>query len=163
MLVLFCACMAAASVFDLARMIIPNQLILVLIAGFFVLAVSASWPASLIGLHVAMGAIVLMATFAAFALGWMGGGDAKLIAATALWFGPTGELWDYMFLASLFGGILTLMLLLARTCLSPTTGHVSVDRLLTSTSGVPYGVALGAAGLVVVSRFPQMQSLFDLV
>ena len=43
-------------------------------------------------------------------MGWIGGGDAKLAAATALWFG-FDFLLDYLVYASLFGGVLTLVLI----------------------------------------------------
>ena len=58
------------------------------------------------GLHVLTGAAVLLLTFSLFALNWMGGGDAKLIAATALWFGPSALLADYVLLAAMLGGLL---------------------------------------------------------
>ena len=45
-----------------------------------------------------------------FSQGWIGGGDAKLAAATALWFG-FAHLLDYLIYASLFGGVLTLVLI----------------------------------------------------
>ncbi len=162
-LCLFCLCMAVSMVTDLSHMIISNRLVLFLVALFIVFAVSADWSAARLGLHAATGGAVLLLTFGAFALGWMGGGDAKLIAATALWFGPTLAFWDYLFLASLFGGVLTLVMILARACLRPTTGHASVDRLLDPASGVPYGVALGAAGIVVAMGLPEMQSVFGLI
>ena len=50
-------------------------------------------------LHVAAGAAVLAVTFALFAFGWIGGGDAKLAAATALWLG-FDTLPDYLMLAA---------------------------------------------------------------
>ena len=40
-------------------------------------------------------------------LGWIGGGDAKIAAATALWFG-FDQLFPYLAVASLLGGLLTL-------------------------------------------------------
>ena len=52
-----------------------------------------------------------------FNFGWIGGGDAKLAAATAAWLGWTAIL-DYGLAAALFGGILTLILLGARTVAS---------------------------------------------
>ncbi len=162
-LCLFCLCMAVSMATDLSHMIISNRLVLFLVALFVVFAVSADWSAARLGLHAATGGAVLLLTFGAFALGWMGGGDAKLIAATALWFGPTLALWDYLFFASLLGGVLTLTILLARACLRPTTGNPSVDRLLDPASGVPYGVALGAAGILVALRLPEMQSILGLI
>ncbi len=44
----------------------------------------------------------------------MGGGDAKLIAATALWFGPNVSLMDYLVMVSILGGVLTLTIILYR-------------------------------------------------
>ncbi len=53
---------------------------------------------------------VLVVAFGCFAMGWVGGGDAKVAAAAALWFG-FGHLLNYLLYASLFGGALTLLLL----------------------------------------------------
>ena len=43
-------------------------------------------------------------------MGWVGGGDAKVAASAALWFG-FDHLLNYLLYASLFGGALTLLLL----------------------------------------------------
>ena len=59
------------------------------------------------GMHLAAAAVVLTAAFVLFSQGWIGGGDAKLAAATALWFG-FDHLLGYMIYASLFGGALNL-------------------------------------------------------
>jgi len=160
---IFVGAMLLAMVTDLASMTIPNRLVGVVALSFLVYALADAWPWAALGWHLATGFAVLCLTFAAFSLGWMGGGDAKLIAATALWFGPSVQFWDYLFLASLLGGLLTLSLLLLRACLRPTTGNASLDRLLDSHSGVPYGVALGPAGLVVLARFPEMQAVLSLM
>ena len=60
-------------------------------------------PLALIASHAGAGALVLVIAFACFAFGWIGGGDAKLAAAAALWFG-FDHLLDYLVYASLFGG-----------------------------------------------------------
>ena len=160
---LFIMSMVLAIIVDLHSMTIPNRLVGVVIFSFVIFAFGVNF--SLMGFfwHLLVALAALGITFGAFALGWMGGGDAKLIAATALWFGPTLAFWDYLFLASFFGGVLTLVMILARACLRPTTGHASVDRLLDPASGVPYGVALGAAGIVVAMGLPEMQSVFGLI
>ena len=44
-------------------------------------------PLAEIGMHVAAALAVLVVTFVFFSRGWIGGGDAKLAAATALWLG----------------------------------------------------------------------------
>ena len=38
-------------------------------------------------MHLGAGAAVLVVAFACFAMGWVGGGDAKVAAGVALWFG----------------------------------------------------------------------------
>ena len=60
--------------------------------------------------HLGAGAAVLVVAFGCFAMGWVGGGDAKVAAGAALWFG-FAHLMNYLLYASLFGGALTLLLL----------------------------------------------------
>ena len=61
-------------------------------------------------MHLAAAALVLAVCLRFLCEGWIGGGDAKLAAATALWFG-FDYLLDYLVYASLFGGALTLLLI----------------------------------------------------
>src|SRR5438552_9424129 len=109
-LLLFPALMAFAATSDLLTMTIPNRVSLALAAGFLVLAGVSGMGLTDILAHVGAGATVLVVAFACFAMGWIGGGDAKVAAAAALWFG-FGHLMDYLLHASLFGGALTLLLL----------------------------------------------------
>jgi prepilin peptidase CpaA len=92
---------------------------------------------------------ILIITFVMFNLGWVGGGDAKLAAATAAWLGWSVIL-DYGLAAALFGGILTLIILAARAAPLPAVlSRVGwLERLHNAKSGVPYGIALAAAGLM---------------
>ena len=46
-----------------------------------------------------------------FAIGGMGGGDAKLIAASSLWMGFNFNLLGYLVISSVIGGVLTLLIL----------------------------------------------------
>jgi prepilin peptidase CpaA len=96
--------------------------------------------------------LVLVFAFAFFAFGWIGGGDAKLIAATTLWLG-FGMMLPYLIYASLLGGALTLLLLAARRWPLPQRLRDIrwIDRLHDSKSGVPYGIALAIAGILVYS------------
>ncbi len=86
-------------------------------------------------------------------MGWIGGGDAKLAAATALWFG-FDYLLDYLVYASLFGGVLTLLLIQFRRLPLPAllARQKWILRLHDNGGGVPYGIALAAAALIV---YPQ--------
>ena len=94
--------MAYAAVSDLLSMTIPNRLSLLGIAAFVIAAPLAGLSLGDIGLHLAAGAAVLVGSFALFALGWIGGGDAKLAAATTFWLG-FGVTLPYLIEASLIG------------------------------------------------------------
>ncbi|MGA2568465.1 MAG: prepilin peptidase, partial [Pseudolabrys sp.] len=106
-LILFPALMAFAASSDLLTMTISNRLSLVLAGGFFLLTLITGMSLGAIGMHLAAAALVLTVCFGFFSMGWIGGGDANLAAATALWFG-FDFLLDYLIYASLFGGVLTL-------------------------------------------------------
>jgi prepilin peptidase CpaA len=101
-------------------------------------------------MHIGAAALILVVAFGFFARGWIGGGDAKLAAATALWLG-FDHLLVYLVYASLFGGLLTLMLLKVRSLPLPSllSGQPWAERLYRKDSGVPYGIALAAAALAV--------------
>jgi prepilin peptidase CpaA len=149
-LALFPLMMAYAAISDLFSMTISNTVSLVLLAGFVVVAAASSLSWTELGLHLAAGMLVLSITFGMFAAGWIGGGDAKLAAVTALWLG-WGTLLEYGIWASLFGGALTVLLLQFRTLPLP---HFTVKmpwllNLHHKETGVPYGIALAAAGLTV--------------
>src|SRR3984885_10687739 len=108
-LTLFPAMMAFAAASDLFTMTIANRISLILIGGFGVLAAMTGMSLAEIGSHVGAAGAVLAVVFVFFGCGWIGGGDAKLAAATALWLG-FAHLGDYLLYASLFGGALTLLI-----------------------------------------------------
>lgn len=159
-LLVFPLLMALAASSDLLTMRISNRLVLVLISGFFVVALAVGLPLQQIGMHVAGALLVLCIAFAFFALGWIGGGDAKLAAATALWVG-FGKLLPYFVYAALLGGALTLLILLARRSPLPASliGVQWIGRLHDAKSGIPYGIALAAAGILVYSDTALFQRL----
>lgn len=158
-LVIFPLLMAFAAFSDLFTMRISNRLVLVLVAAFFALALFVGLPLQEIGMNLACAAIVLVFAFAFFAFGWIGGGDAKLIAATTLWLG-LGIMLPYLIYASLLGGALTLLLLAVRRYPLPERLRAIkwIDRLHDSKTGVPYGIALAIAGLLVYSDTAIFQS-----
>jgi prepilin peptidase CpaA len=149
-LVLFPVLMAFAAFSDLFTMTISNRVSLVLLLGFGLLAPLAGLSAIDIAMHASCGVAILVLTFAMFAFGWIGGGDAKLAASTALWLGWE-HLGDYGLIAALIGGVLTGAVLALRKWPLPAwlfrPGFMR--RLAEPTSGVPYGIALAAAGILV--------------
>jgi prepilin peptidase CpaA len=149
-LVLFPALMAFAAASDLFTMTISNRVSLALVAGFLALALmSGMGPYDTLS-HVGAGAAVLAVAFTCFAMGWVGGGDAKVAAAAALWFG-FGHLLNYLVYASLFGGALTLLLLQFRQwpLPYPFAGQAWLLRLHAKESGIPYGIALAIGALMI--------------
>ena len=121
---------------DWRRRLIPNWLtggiaatapVLWLVQGYGI------WPE--IGIQVIL-ATALFALFVIFfAIGAMGGGDVKLIAALGLWF-PVNAMLNLLIIMSILGGILTLAML--------------AHHRLTKRNGqpeIPYGIAIAAAAL----------------
>jgi prepilin peptidase CpaA len=159
-LLLFPAMMAFAASSDLLTMTISNRVSLILAASFFLLAGMTGMPLIDIGTHLGASAIVLTASFVFFARGWIGGGDAKLAAATALWLG-FDQLLNYLIYASLFGGLLTLAIMRFRLMPLPSVlaNQEWAKRLHRMDAGVPYGIALALAALAIYPDTSWMKSL----
>ncbi len=149
-LTLFPGVMAFAASSDLFTMTIANRVSMVLVGGFVLLAILIGMSPTEMAWHVAAGGMVLVLTFVMFSCGWIGGGDAKLAAATALWFG-FAHLLDYLIYASILGGALTLALIQFRMLPlpAPLARREWIERLHRRGGGVPYGIALAAAALLV--------------
>jgi prepilin peptidase CpaA len=149
-LLLFPALMAFAAASDLFTMTISNRVSLALVAGFLALAALGGMAPYDILSHVGAGAMVLVLAFACFAMGWVGGGDAKIAAGAALWFG-FAHLMNYLLYASLFGGALTLLLLQFRQWPLPyqLAGQAWLTKLHAKESGIPYGIALAIGALMI--------------
>ena len=150
-LVIFPFAMANAAISDMLSMTIANRVSLLLIGSFAVLAPLTGMDWSQYGMHYVAFALVLSVCFGLFALGVMGGGDAKLMSATALWLGLNFSLMEYLLTASLFGGILTLMILsYRRSQVTVFAGQFEfLRRMADPKEKIPYGIALGTAGLLV--------------
>jgi prepilin peptidase CpaA len=151
-LLIFPLLMAYAASSDLLTMRISNRIVLLLLGSYFLVAPIVGLPLGDIGMALLSAGIVLVVAFAFFAFGWIGGGDAKLVAATTLWLG-FGLTLPYLVYAALLGGGLTLMILAVRRWPLPEAlGRIKwIDRLHDSKGGIPYGIALAAAGLLVYS------------
>jgi prepilin peptidase CpaA len=149
-LLLFPALMAFAASSDLFTMTISNKVSLALVGGFVILALAIGMSPSDMGSHAGAALTVLVAAFVFFSQGWIGGGDAKLAAATSLWFG-FDQLLPYLVDAALLGGVLTLLMINFRLLPLPAAMQrwAWIARLHHKGEGVPYGIALAAAALMV--------------
>ena len=142
----FPALMAFAAAYDLTTMTIPNKLTAALALTFIAVVTLCRLPVSEVAWDMAAGLLVLAITFAMFAAGCMGGGYANLAAGVALWLG-FADLLDYFMLASILGGVMTLVLLFARRYPLPSilARLPWALKLHAPETGIPYGIALAFA------------------
>ena len=149
----FPALMVYAAMTDLVDRRIANWVSLALIAGYFAFALVQLTPPLVVLAHVGVAAGALVAGFAFYAMGQMGGGDAKLIAASILWFGPNVEALGFIVALSIVGAGLTLVFLAMRLdqaqyllgCNAVTRPFAGRDP---SGRDTPYGVAIAAGALM---------------
>ena len=143
--VLLGCALVAAAVEDAGRYRISNITSLVVLAGAICSAIieGSSWALWQNG---AVFVAVLLLGTAAFAARWLGGGDVKLFAATALWFDIRSAVW---FIAFVFiaGGVVAIAYLLSRPLRRRHDGKIRGTR-------VPYGlaIALGALAIILADR-----------
>jgi prepilin peptidase CpaA len=150
LLSIFPAAMALAAASDLFSMTISNRICIGFAAAFFLMAIWCGMEPWSILMHTTAGLGMLALGFGLFAMGWIGGGDAKLFAATAVWLGWS-HLFEYAVWASFAGGALTILLVLARGVPLPARLEETswAKRLHDAGRGVPYGIALAIAGIMV--------------
>ncbi|WLR92732.1 A24 family peptidase [Shinella zoogloeoides] len=155
--VVFPLCLAVAACSDFLTMLIPNRVSAILLASFFVVAPLAGLGLTEIAMHLAAGLIVFSACFALFAFNIMGGGDAKLLTASAVWFGMTFSLVEFLIYVSFVGGILTMAILSLRAHTNTILASgLPVPSHLMLAKKVPYGVAIGVAAFMAYPSSPLM-------
>src|SRR6185436_2482760 len=103
--------MVYAGLTDLTTMKIRNGLVVLFLLAYVVLAPFAGFSIAEIGWSAVVAAGVLALAFVFFVRGWIGGGDAKLAAVTALWLGADHTA-VYLLFAALLGGAFTLGIVL---------------------------------------------------
>lgn len=152
------AALIGAAVSDVRRYLIPNRYPVAIVLAYFLYATTQPLDQGLWGLAAGAGAFVVCAIL--FAAGVIGGGDAKLLAATTLWAGPslTPLFLIYTVLA---GGLLALAWLTPFRRLMPPAPQSAQPSVETGAaqSGLrsrfhqptPYGAAIAAGGFYVVA------------
>jgi prepilin peptidase CpaA len=151
-------CLALAAFTDLFTMTIPNRIPAILLGSFLVIAPFTGMEWSAIGLSLVAGFAVLSVCFTLFAFNVMGGGDAKLLTAAAVWFGFNQSLLFFLVAVGYLGGALTLVILLLRSqSNSVLAAGLPIPNSLLMAKKVPYGIAIGAAGLLTFGDAPILQ------
>lgn len=141
-----------AALNDANAMKIPNRIPLITLAGFF-LMVPFTWAGFPVFFeHLAVGGTLFAVGFAMFAFGWMGGGDSKLMAATAFWF-TWSEVFTYLVWTGVFGGVLTLFILLGRSYIPVRLFTTQwAQTMFRDQTKIPYGLALAAGAIMTLPQ-----------
>jgi prepilin peptidase CpaA len=150
-LIVLPALLTTAAGWDIASFTIPNFIQVALLAVFVVLVFALGMSPAVFAAHLLAGLVGLAIGFTLFALGYVGGGDAKLFACVALALG-LHDLPGYALMASIFGGVLTLCLLAGRRVPLPRilAEQGWILRLHDEHEGIPYGVALALGAFVIL-------------
>jgi len=154
LLCIFPVLVILAALKDVTSYTIPNWISGVLIIAFIPAALTSGLPLGATGMHLVVGLVCLVAGIGMFALGWIGGGDAKLFAAAGLWLG-FNSMSTFLLVTALAGGALAIALLRLRSNWARNVlpvGPAWVERLREPKGNAPYGVAIALGALVA---FPQ--------
>ena len=147
--IVFAAPLLYAAWTDFTTMRITNRTSLAMLAGFFV-TLPLTWAGlPVFAEHMAVGGVFFLAGFAMFAFGWLGGGDAKLMSAIAIWFG-WGDAVNFILYTTLVGAGIALFIMLSQRFAPAGMRGLPVLRTLQGNGGdMPYGLALMAGALLV--------------
>lgn len=156
---IFAVGMFTAAFRDATTMKIPNWASLMVLGGFFLCVpfVWSGWASSgnawmIFGEHLLVGLSVFLFGFAIFAFGWLGGGDAKLMAATAFWW-QFPDLLLYVVYTTLAGGVLALFILMGRQFVPVKVLTAPwLYRLIKDQKKMPYGLALAFGALATLPQ-----------
>lgn len=160
LLLMFPVLVITAALRDVTSFTIPNWISGGLIVGFLAAAAALGVSLPTIGLHIGVGLVALLIGMAMFALRWMGGGDAKLLAAGALWMGWPASA-DFLLVTGIAGGGLALVLMTMRSIQFRNfaqMGPAWIGRLATPGESVPYGVAIAIGALAAFPNSALMQA-----
>lgn len=152
---IFPLCLTLAAFTDFLEMTIPNRIPVVLLGAFAIAAPLAGLGFADIGFHLLAGLLVFAVCFALFAFNVMGGGDAKLLTAAAVWFGLNLSLLSFLTYVAYIGGALTLLILLLRARSNTMMAiGLPLPGSILHAKKIPYGIAIGIAGLLTYPQSP---------
>jgi prepilin peptidase CpaA len=149
------ALVIVAGLRDLTTMKIPNWISGLLVVLFFPTALIIGLSPVTVATNVGLAALALVVGAGMFALRWIGGGDAKLIAASCLWLGVAGS-GMFLLYTGLMGGLFCLALLFARFHARPYLLDAPgwIVQLMEPRGDIPYGVAIAAGALMAYPASP---------
>ena len=147
---IFIFAMSFAAYKDLTTMTIPNWISLLILFTFFAFLPFAWQGWAIFGEHMLVGLCVFLFGFALFAAGWLGGGDAKMMAATSFWW-QWPDLMIYVIYTAVAGGALAALILISRKIIpSYALSYPWLHKLVKIEKDMPYGVALAIGGILTL-------------
>ncbi|HYL48467.1 MAG TPA: prepilin peptidase [Stellaceae bacterium] len=154
-LAIYVVALVMAGVSDFRTLRIPNWLTGALALAFPIAALAAGQPVNWLS-HVGAGLAVFAVAAVLFAFRLMGGGDVKLLGATALWVG-FGQLLPFLMLVAFVGGIFALVCVLLRHPFVQTAILATLRRLPVfayKNLPIPYGIPIAVAGVLIAPALP---------
>jgi prepilin peptidase CpaA len=160
-LLAFPALLIVAALRDATSMTIPNWISIALAATFAPAALVAGLSVTEALACLGVGVATLAIGVGLFALRWIGGGDAKLLAGAALWLGLPG-IAPFLLWTALAGGALALVLLGTRRLVAlsglPAPSPAWLAQLLKPEGDIPYGIAIATGALAAFAQSPLTQA-----
>ncbi len=148
-------CLVVAAFTDLFEMTVPNRIPAILLTSFILIAPFSGLSLPEFGWHILAGVTVFSVVFGLFAINVMGGGDAKLLTAAAVWYGFTPSLLHFLIYVAYGGGILTILILLVRARANSVMAlNLPVPHSILTAKKIPYAIAICVGGLVTFPQSP---------
>lgn len=162
MMLLWISAILAAAISDFRFLRIPNIypafIILLFIVGRATDGFNAEHWSHIYHFFITLGAGMLL-----FHLGWFGGGDAKLYAAIALWFGLSDGVM-LVFVTGMSGLVLAIIYLVVRQVRRHSAKPPPEKKR--NERRIPYGIAIAMGGILTAldaglnTRFPGTKEIF---
>jgi len=144
--------MFTAAYRDALTMTIPNWVSVMILLSFFVVIPFVWEDWATFGTHIAVGVTVFLFGFVLFAMGWLGGGDAKLMAATSFWW-QWPDLLLYTVYTTVAGGVIAVFILWGRKFVpSQVLSREWLHRLVKDETRMPYGLALAFGAIATLPQ-----------
>lgn len=144
----------AAAVSDFRFLTIPNWCPVTVAAFYLPFAYALDMPPTGLALHYGLGALIYLIGLSLASHGIIGGGDVKLLAATAIWTG-LGMIVQLLLSVAVLGGAIALITVcLRRILLEKPKGQEPwwLNPPAGAHAGIPYGMAISMAGLVLMGQ-----------
>lgn len=142
-----------AALQDYRSMRIPNWISIAIASGFFLYA-GTHWFHVNFSMHILIAVVLFVVTYSFWMLGWLGGGDVKILTAVGLWLGPVYSL-PFIVLLAVFSGVLSIGLLIVKRMTDDTdlnTYAETVRRIvqISRTGACPYAIPICLAAFATL-------------